>query len=77
MIDNKSRLEELKEERADIKQSIKDILEGGQEFQTRNGRVKQVNLQTLYNRLAIVEAQINEFSGDYTDVERLVFRGCR
>lgn len=70
-------LEELKEERADIKQSIKDILEGGQEFQTRNGRVKQVNLQTLYNRLAIVEAQINEFSGDYTDVERFVFRGCR
>ena len=72
-----TRLEELKEERADIKQSIKDILEGGQEFQTRNGRVKQVSLRTLYNRLAIVDAQINELTGDYTDVEHYVFGGCR
>lgn len=73
-------LEELKERRQKLLDAIDNVLEAGQEFQTRNGRVKQANLTTLQNQLANIEAEIAELecsSTSYTDTELFVFRGCR
>lgn len=72
-----TRLEELKQERAELKEKISLTLEAGQEGQSRNARFKMVNIQTLYNRLAIVEALINDYTKEYSDVEQFVYRGCR
>ena len=55
---NQVTTEDLLEERDNLKATIKNILEGGQEFQTRDGRVRQANLQTLYDRLGQVENAI-------------------
>ena len=57
-------LEELKAERAKVQEAINNILEAGQEYQTRSGRVKFANLDKLYDRLsyldnAIVAAESN------------------
>lgn len=72
-----SYLQELKERRAEIKDAITNVLEAGQEFQTRNGRVKQANLQTLQQQLAQLDSEINSLErSEYTDREKLVFRGC-
>ena len=71
-------LEDLKNRREKIQEAIDNVLEGGQEIQTRTGRVKLANLKTLQEQLASVEAEISdrENSG-YTDTECFVFRGCR
>lgn len=57
-------LEELKERRDKVQAAIDNILEAGQEFQTRASRVKFANLNTLYdelhnldNAIAAAEAQ--------------------
>lgn len=73
-------LEELQTRREKLLETINNVLEAGQEFQTRTGRVKQVNLPTLQAQLASIDAQIAELKGAssaYTDTELLVFRGCR
>lgn len=70
-------LTKLKERRAKIEEAINNVLEAGQEFQTRNGRVKQANLQTLQQQLATIESEIATLeNSDYTDTEKLIFRGC-
>lgn len=71
-------LEDLKDRRKKIQEAIDNVLEGGQEIQTRTGRVKMANFQSLQQQLASVEAEISdrENSG-YTDTEYFVFRGCR
>lgn len=71
-------LVKLKERRANIEEAIKNVLEAGQEFQTRNGRVKQANLQVLQQQLASIENEISLIEkSNYTDTEIFVFRGCR
>lgn len=71
-------LETLKSRKAKIEEAIENVLEAGQEFQTRNGRVKQANLQTLQQQLANIESEISLLEhSDYTDTEKFVFRGCR
>lgn len=71
-------LEILKERRNKIEEAINNVLEAGQEFQTRNGRVKQANLQTLQQQLANVEMEISSLEHSrYTDTQILVFKGCR
>ena len=71
-------LEELKERRNKLQEAIDNVLEAGQEFQTRTGRVKQANLDTLQRQLAQIENEIASIEGtDYTDTECYVYRGCR
>lgn len=73
-----TQLEMLEARKAKIQEAIDNVLEAGQEFQTRNGRVKQANLETLQKQLAAVESDIASFRNDtYTDTELFVFRGCR
>lgn len=71
-------LETLLERKQKIQESIDNVLEAGQEFQTRNGRVKQADLGTLQKQLAQVETDIAMISNNtYTDTEILQYRGCR
>lgn len=71
-------LETLLERKQKIQESIDNVLEAGQEFQTRNGRVKQANLSVLQQQLAQVETDIAMLSNSgYTDTEILRYRGCR
>lgn len=71
-------LETLLERKQKIQESIDNVLEAGQEFQTRNGRVKQANLDTLQRQLAQIESEIADISQNtYTDTEILRYRGCR
>lgn len=71
-------LEQLIMQRGKLQEAIDNVLEAGQEFQTRTGRVKQANLETLQRQLAQVNNQIAEMQGnDYTDTECFVYRGCR
>lgn len=73
-----SLLEQLEERRAKLQEAIDNVLEAGQEFQTRTGRVKQANLVTLQKQLSDIDSQIAELKGNsYTDTELFVFRGCR
>lgn len=73
-----TQLEMLESRRAKIQEAIDNVLEAGQEFQTRNGRVKQASLDVLQKQLATVESDIASLKGDtYTDTEIFVFRGCR
>ena len=70
-------LEELKEEKAMLEQTRKNILEGGQEFQTHDGRVRQVDLNTVLSRLAAVDQAIASYGGarGNTDTVLLKFGG--
>lgn len=73
-----SRLDDLLARREKLQAAIDNVLEAGQEFQTRTGRVKMANLQTLQQQLANLDNEISEIKGDgYTDTELLVYRGCR
>lgn len=73
-----SRLDDLLARREKLQAAIDNVLEAGQEFQTRTGRVKMPNLQALQQQLANLDNEISEMKGDgYTDTELLVFRGCR
>ena len=51
-------LESLKAEREKVQEAINNILEAGQEYQTRSGRVKFANLDNLYDRLAYLDNAI-------------------
>ena len=69
-----SRLDELQEELKILKTTYKNILEGGQEFQTRAGRVKQANLSDVKAQINAVRAEIAELtsaSNGMTDTLRL------
>lgn len=70
--------EELENEKAKLLAVKKNILEGGQEFQTRDGRVKQASLDTIMNRLASIQYELSQFEevyGGMTDTVRLKFGG--
>ncbi len=70
--------EELENEKAELLAAKKNILEGGQEFQTRDGRVKQASLDTIMNRLASIQSELSQFEevyGSMTDTVRLKFGG--
>lgn len=64
----------LLEERKQLQAAIKSILEAGQEFQTRDGRVRQANLDKLYKRLDAVNAALSD-SDSMTDTVLLRYDG--
>lgn len=69
-------LEDLKAERAKIQEAINNILEAGQEYQTRSGRVKFANLDKLYERLGYLDNAIAAAEGNGgCNVAYLEFRG--
>lgn len=73
-----SRLDELQEELTLLRTTYKNILEGGQEFQTRAGRVKQANLSDVKAQINAVQAEIAELSstsGGNTDTIRYKWGG--
>lgn len=73
-----NKLDDLLARRQKVQDAIDNVLEAGQEFQTRTGRVKMANLQTLQQQLANLDNEISELQGDgYTDTECYVYRGCR
>ncbi len=57
-------LEDLIAEREKVKEAITNILEAGQEYQTRSGRVKFANLDKLYARLSHLETAIAAAQGN-------------
>lgn len=70
--------EELIQEKEALESARMNILEGGQEFQTRDGRVKMASLETIMSRLAEVNAQISQIdvvNGGMTDTVKLKFGG--
>ena len=69
-------LDDLKAERIKVQEAINNILEAGQEYQTRSGRVKFANLDKLYERLAYLDNAIAvaESNGSYNTVYQ-EFRG--
>ncbi|EFR42316.1 MAG: hypothetical protein QP733_02035 [Dialister micraerophilus] len=77
-----TRLEELKLERDKLRETYHNILEGGQEFWTRDGRVKQANLNDIIARLDSINAEIDnlEYSsgGDYKRETNILLKygGC-
>lgn len=71
-------LEQLEIERNELQEAIHNVLEAGQEFQTRTGRVKMPNIDSLRRQLSEINNQIASIKGnDYTDTECFVYRGCR
>lgn len=69
-------LESLKAEREKVQEAINNILEAGQEYQTRSGRVKFAALDKLYERLAYLDNAIAAAEGNNgSNVAYLEFRG--
>ena len=72
------RREDLRKEKEQLEQAYQNILEAGQEFQTRGGRVKQANLKEVMARLNAVKAEIAQYeyeTGGRTDTVFLKFNG--
>lgn len=72
------RREDLRKEKEQLEQAYQNILEAGQEFQTRDGRVKQANLKEVMARLNAVKAEIAQYeyeTGGRTDTVFLKFNG--
>lgn len=70
--------EELIKEKEALENARMNILEGGQEFQTRDGRVKMASLETIMERLAEVNSQVAQMdavSGGLTDTVKFKFGG--
>lgn len=69
--------EELQKEKEALETARMNILEGGQEFQTRDGRVKMASLETIMQRLAEVNSALNQIDSEngMTDTVRLKFGG--
>ena len=57
-------LADLMAEREKVQKAINNILEAGQEYQTRSGRVKFANLDKLYDRLAYLDNAIAAAEGN-------------
>lgn len=68
-------LDDLKAERAKVQEAINNILEAGQEYQTRSGRVKFANLDKLYERLGYLDNAIASAEGGSCNVVYQEFRG--
>lgn len=72
------RREDLRKEKEQLEQAYQNILEAGQEFQTRDGRVKQASLKEVMARLNAVKAEIAQYeyeAGGRTDTVFLKFNG--
>jgi hypothetical protein len=69
--------EELTARKTALETAIKNVLEGGQEFQTRNARVKQVPLEILEEQLAEVESALDTYNGTNATTVLLKYGGCR
>lgn len=70
--------EDLLKEKEALENARMNILEGGQEFQTRDGRVKMASLETIMSRLAEVQSALNQMDavdGGMTDTVKLRFGG--
>lgn len=70
--------EELLKQKEALETARMNILEGGQEFQTRDGRVKMASLETIAAQLADVNymlTQIDAVNGGMTDTVKLKFGG--
>ena len=69
--------EELQKEKEALETARMNILEGGQEFQTRDGRVKMASLETIMQRLSEVNSALNQIDSvnGMTDAVRLKFGG--
>ena len=69
--------EELQKEKEALETARMNILEGGQEFQTRDGRVKMASLETIMQRLAEVNSALNQIDSvnGMADSVRLKFGG--
>ena len=65
----------LRAEREKVQVAIDNILEAGQEFQTRDGRVKFANLSKLYDRLAYLDNAIAAAGGTNCNTAYLKFGG--
>ena len=68
-------LEALRAEREKVQTAIENILEAGQEFQTRDGRVKFANLSKLYDRLTYLDNAIAAAEGTNCNTAYLKFGG--
>lgn len=68
-------LEALIAEREKVQAAIDNILEAGQEYQTRSSRVKFANLNDLYNQRAYLDSAIAAAQGNNSDVVHLQFGG--
>lgn len=70
--------QELLDRKAALETAITNVLEGGEEFQTRNARVKQVPLATLEKQLAAVESALAEYdNGGRATTVLLQYGGTR
>ena len=69
--------EELLQQKTDLEAAIKNVLEAGEEFQTRNGRVKQASLSSLRAQLSAVESQLSMYDNSMATTELFVYGGCR
>ena len=63
------RLEDLRKEKEQLEQAYQNILEAGQEFQTRDGRVKQANLK-VHNTNTKQGAEQIQYFLNLTECER-------
>ena len=69
---------QLEERRAKVQAAIDNVLDAGQEFQTRNGRVKQASLDSLRNELAAIDTQLSAYDDSgMTHTTLLVYGGDR
>ena len=68
-------LEQLQAEREKVQSAIDNILEAGQEYQTRSSRVKFAELNSLYNRLAYLDNAIATAQGRNCHVVHMQFGG--
>lgn len=70
--------DELIKQKEALQAAITNVLEAGEEFQTRNGRVKQASLSSLQAQLASIETQLAQY-GDNTmaTTEIFTYGGCR
>ena len=68
-------IEEMEAELLEIRECRKNIYQGGQEFQTRTGRVKWTSLKDLNDREAYLISAISAAKGTNCNVVSLQFGG--
>ncbi len=70
--------DELLAQKAAIQTAITNILEGGQEFQTRNARVKMPALENLQSQLSEIDSELSSMgAGTNSTTVLLKYGGCR
>jgi hypothetical protein len=70
--------DELLTRRTELQAAITNVLEAGQEFHTRNARVKQASLDSLRAELANIDTQLSAYNDSgMTHTTLLVYGGDR